>query len=168
MQLSRVLIGHGPQLGISLAIYFPSSPSEDSCIISLGNQGSRELGVCLSIVSLGDGLGSNHEPQHWFRHRNLVLMFIFQNLDNAWQWVKGLSTGGSTNTLASLKLALADPQCHAIYLLTDGRPDQVRYYFVLSSSYVLGTLRNYDGHGNGNVKKAIGSMSKTKTQSTLF
>ncbi|KAJ7369450.1 Von Willebrand factor A [Desmophyllum pertusum] len=46
------------------------------------------------------------------------------NLDNAWQWVKGLSTGGSTNTLAALKLALADPQCHAIYLLTDGRPDQ--------------------------------------------
>ncbi|EDO28327.1 predicted protein [Nematostella vectensis] len=46
------------------------------------------------------------------------------NLDNAWQWVKGLSTGGSTNTLAALKLALTDPQCRAIYLLTDGRPDQ--------------------------------------------
>lgn len=58
-----------------------------------------------------------------------------QNLDNAWQWVKGLSTGGSTNTLAALKLALADPQCHAIYLLTDGRPDQVLYTspFVLNS-----------------------------------
>ena len=26
---------------------------------------------------------------------------------------------------------------------------------------ILGTLRNYDGDGNGNVKKAIGSMSKT-------
>ena len=85
-------------------------------------------------VSLGDGLGSNYGPQHWFiRHRNLVLTFIFQNLDNAWQWVKGLSTGGSTNTLASLKLALADPQCHAIYLLTDGRPDQVRYCFAYSN-----------------------------------
>ena len=54
------------------------------------------------------------------------LYACLQNLDNAWQWVKGLSTGGSTNTLAALKLALADPQCHAIYLLTDGRPDQVR------------------------------------------
>ena len=26
-----------------------------------------------------------------------------------------------------------------------------------------GTLRNYDGDGNGNVKKAIGLMSKTTT-----
>ncbi|KAK3738170.1 hypothetical protein QZH41_019678, partial [Actinostola sp. cb2023] len=46
------------------------------------------------------------------------------NLDNAWQWVKGLSTGGSTNTLAALKQALTDSQCRGIYLLTDGRPDQ--------------------------------------------
>ena len=52
-------------------------------------------------------------------------VLLSQNLDNAWQWVKGLNTGGSTNTLAALKVALADPQCHAIYLLTDGRPDQV-------------------------------------------
>lgn len=58
---------------------------------------------------------------------NLTFFFFFQNLDNSWQWVKGLSTGGSTNTLAALKLALADPQCHAIYLLTDGRPDQVTF-----------------------------------------
>ena len=57
--------------------------------------------------------------------------FFFQNLDNAWQWVKGLSTGGSTNTLAALKLALADPQCHAVYLLTDGRPDQVLVQVLL-------------------------------------
>ena len=27
---------------------------------------------------------------------------------------------------------------------------------------MLGTLRNYDGDGNGNVRKAIGSMSKTR------
>ena len=33
--------------------------------------------------------------------------------------------GGSTNTLAALKLALSDELCEAIYLLTDGRPDQV-------------------------------------------
>ena len=26
---------------------------------------------------------------------------------------------------------------------------------------LMGTLRNYDGDGNGNVKKAIGLMSKT-------
>ena len=28
---------------------------------------------------------------------------------------------------------------------------------------LLGTLRNYDDNGNGNVKKAIGLMSKTTT-----
>ncbi|EDV24931.1 uncharacterized protein TRIADDRAFT_56355 [Trichoplax adhaerens] len=47
-----------------------------------------------------------------------------QNLLNAWQWIKGLAIGGSTNTLAALKLALGDPGVQGIYLLTDGRPDQ--------------------------------------------
>lgn len=63
-------------------------------------------------------------------------------MDNAWQWVKGLSTGGSTNTLAALKLALADPQCHAVYMLTDGRPDQVLvqvlllYFLLLVANFI--------------------------------
>ncbi|KAI8508392.1 von Willebrand factor type A domain, partial [Branchiostoma belcheri] len=48
-----------------------------------------------------------------------------QNLENAWQWVKGLTAGGTTNTLAAIRLALADHNTHAIYLLTDGRPDQL-------------------------------------------
>lgn len=65
------------------------------------------------------------------RKMSLSSYVFFQNLDNAWQWVKGLSTGGSTNTLAALKLALADPQCHAVYLLTDGRPDQVLVQVLL-------------------------------------
>ena len=32
-----------------------------------------------------------------------------------------------------------------------------------SPEQTVGTLRNYDGDGNGNVKKAIGLMSKTTT-----
>ena len=32
---------------------------------------------------------------------------------------------GSTNTYAALQHALGDPGTQAIYLLTDGRPDQV-------------------------------------------
>jgi hypothetical protein len=40
-------------------------------------------------------------------------------------WIDGLSAEGSTNTLAALRFALADPVTEAIYLLTDGRPDQV-------------------------------------------
>ena len=41
-------------------------------------------------------------------------------------WIDGLATEGSTNTLGALRFALADPATEAIYLLTDGRPDQVR------------------------------------------
>jgi hypothetical protein len=40
-------------------------------------------------------------------------------------WIDGLNAEGSTNTLAALRFALADPATEAIYLLTDGRPDQV-------------------------------------------
>ena len=50
------------------------------------------------------------------------------NLDNAWQWVKSLSVGGSTNTLAAIKVGLSDPDVNGIYLLSDGRPDQVRVF----------------------------------------
>jgi hypothetical protein len=47
------------------------------------------------------------------------------NLKAAWQWVKNLSCTGSTNTMGALRFALADHAVQAIYLLTDGRPDQV-------------------------------------------
>jgi hypothetical protein len=40
-------------------------------------------------------------------------------------WIDGLNAEGSTNTLAALRFALADSATEAIYLLTDGRPDQV-------------------------------------------
>ena len=50
-----------------------------------------------------------------------------KNLQSAWQWVKSLECKGSTNTLAALRLALADAATEAVYLLTDGRPDQVTY-----------------------------------------
>ncbi|KAJ8282512.1 hypothetical protein COCON_G00050310 [Conger conger] len=46
------------------------------------------------------------------------------SLENAWSWVKGLQAAGSTNTMAALQLALADIDTQAVYLLTDGRPDQ--------------------------------------------
>ena len=90
----------------------------------------------------------------------------FQNLDNAWQWVKGLSTGGSTNTLAALKLALADPQCHAIYLLTDGRPDQVQYGnpSPLLSCYCLKRILQQSPHwySHDGVIKQLEDKDKTR------
>ncbi|XP_040511303.1 von Willebrand factor A domain-containing protein 3B isoform X2 [Gallus gallus] len=47
-----------------------------------------------------------------------------ENLQDAWLWIKGLEVGSSTNTLRALQIALADTDTQAIYLLTDGRPDQ--------------------------------------------
>lgn len=47
-------------------------------------------------------------------------------LQSAWSWVQSLSSWGSTNTSAAIQTALADPKVEAIYLLTDGRPDQVK------------------------------------------
>jgi len=43
-------------------------------------------------------------------------------------WIDGLNAEGSTNTLAAIRFALADPATEAIYLLTDGRPDQVKFH----------------------------------------
>lgn len=47
-----------------------------------------------------------------------------KNIIEALTWLKRQSFGGSTNTYAALRIALADPNTQAIYLLTDGRPDQ--------------------------------------------
>jgi hypothetical protein len=43
------------------------------------------------------------------------------------QWIDGVNAEGSTNTLGAIRFALADSATEAIYLLTDGRPDQVNF-----------------------------------------
>ena len=45
-------------------------------------------------------------------------------------WIDELYAEGSTNTLAALRFALADTVTEAIYLLTDGRPDQVKLHWI--------------------------------------
>lgn len=45
--------------------------------------------------------------------------------------------GGSTNTLGALAWALGDEGTQAVYLLTDGRPDQV---FILRWDQSLGII----------------------------
>lgn len=47
-----------------------------------------------------------------------------QNLTAVWQWVQALRASGSTNTLEALSQATAVQGTKAVYLLTDGRPDQ--------------------------------------------
>ena len=47
-----------------------------------------------------------------------------QNLTAVWQWVQALRASGSTNTLDALSTATAVQGAKAVYLLTDGRPDQ--------------------------------------------
>jgi hypothetical protein len=44
--------------------------------------------------------------------------------DDLLGWIRDLRCQGSTNTLAALNHALHDEDAEAIYLLTDGRPDQ--------------------------------------------
>ncbi|XP_045139765.1 von Willebrand factor A domain-containing protein 3B [Echinops telfairi] len=46
------------------------------------------------------------------------------NLNSAQSWVGDIEAGSSTNTLRALQIAFADKETQAIYLLTDGRPDQ--------------------------------------------
>ena len=46
------------------------------------------------------------------------------NLLGVWQWVRGLEAHGTTNTLWGLLASLRIPGAQAVYLLTDGRPDQ--------------------------------------------
>jgi len=47
------------------------------------------------------------------------------SLQNAWTWVKHLTCHGTTNTLEALQFAFKDTETKAVYLLTDGRPNQV-------------------------------------------
>lgn len=47
-----------------------------------------------------------------------------QNLLAVGQWVQNLLAEGSTNTLGALEMALSVRDAEAVYMLTDGRPDQ--------------------------------------------
>lgn len=47
------------------------------------------------------------------------------NLKAAQSWIRDIKVGSSTNTLAALQIAFADKETQVIYLLTDGRPDQL-------------------------------------------
>ena len=49
------------------------------------------------------------------------------NMKSALDWINSLNAQGTTNTLAAIRFALCDLNTEAIYLLSDGRPDQVIY-----------------------------------------
>lgn len=57
------------------------------------------------------------------------------NVLSAFEWINELSAQGTTNTLGALRFALADPKTEAIYLLSDGRPDQVKHNIYLKIKY---------------------------------
>lgn len=56
---------------------------------------------------------------------SLTRINISANISQLQTWIDGLNAEGSTNTLAALRFAIADSGTEGIYLLTDGRPDQV-------------------------------------------
>jgi len=47
-----------------------------------------------------------------------------ESLQSAIDWVSSLVAEGSTNTLGAIRFALSDLNAEAVYLLSDGRPDQ--------------------------------------------
>lgn len=55
------------------------------------------------------------------------------NMKSAMEWIASLTAQGSTNTLNAIKFALADMNVEAIYMLTDGRPDQVNPNYLYKS-----------------------------------
>jgi hypothetical protein len=65
------------------------------------------------------------------------------NIQSAFDWINSLTAEGTTNTLAAIKFALNDAKNEAVYLLTDGRPDQVssvkddKIYFGMSKNCVV-------------------------------
>ena len=59
-------------------------------------------------------------------------------------WIDGLTAEGSTNTLAALRFALADPATEAIYLLSDGRPDQVKFGSIETLLFLILYFRMND------------------------
>lgn len=63
----------------------------------------------------------NTKAQVW---QNRLVDVTETSLEGAWRWIQGLTCWGSTNTYSALQHALSDPGTQAIYLLTDGRPDQ--------------------------------------------
>ena len=63
----------------------------------------------------------NSKANTW---QNRMVEVTEQSLIGAWKWIQNLSCWGSTNTYAAIQHALTDPGTQAIYLLTDGRPDQ--------------------------------------------
>ncbi|KAL4230601.1 Von Willebrand factor A [Mactra antiquata] len=63
----------------------------------------------------------NSKAQVW---QNRLVDVTETSLEGAWRWIQGLTCWGSTNTYSALQHALSDPGTQAIYLLTDGRPDQ--------------------------------------------
>ncbi|WAR00111.1 VWA3B-like protein [Mya arenaria] len=74
-----------------------------------------------SIQYVKDKLFLLMQAQVW---QNRLVEVTETSLEGAWRWIQGLSCWGSTNTYAALQHALSDPGTQAIYLLTDGRPDQ--------------------------------------------
>lgn len=52
---------------------------------------------------------------------------------NLQPWIDGLNAEGSTNTLGAIRFALADTGTEGVYLLTDGRPDQVYFQSMMYS-----------------------------------
>ena len=71
-------------------------------------------------------------------------------LDDLVDWIRGLRCQGSTNTLAAIEYALNDEGTEAVYLLTDGRPDQPP-----DAVFRLGREQRWISYGNSSNRQLL-------------
>ena len=67
-------------------------------------------------------IGFNSKVSSW---RDRMVEVNEYNLMSALEWTNSLTANGTTNTQEAIRFAMSDLNTEAIYLLTDGRPDQV-------------------------------------------
>ena len=72
-------------------------------------------------------IGFNSKVSSW---RDRMVEVNEYNLMSALEWTNSLTANGTTNTQEAIRFAMSDLNTEAIYLLTDGRPDQVINLFM--------------------------------------
>lgn len=73
-------------------------------------------------------IGFNSKVSPW---RDRMVEVNEYNLMSALEWTNSLTANGTTNTQEAIRFAMSDLNTEAIYLLTDGRPDQVSLFMYL-------------------------------------
>ena len=88
------------------------------------------------------------------------------NIKSALEWVNTLTASGTTNTLGAIRFAFDDLNIEAIYLLSDGRPDQVNFLHLFPNFIVIEKIK-FKGSATNFIPKYI-SIQKFQFIQFLF